>query len=649
MSNTAFDDLVDRGVVAHEQKRFDEALESYQQALELNPWDAEATSLRGLALTHLGRIEEARPALEKAIEQEPDQPSFRLNLVECLECSNEIVRAAKEVDVVLGMNARLPRAWEKKGDLASRIRAFDLAAQAYATASGLNRDSPMLAIKLARAHAAQKDFADAHKALDRAVALAPNSSAVLELRAAILTVQMDWAGLEAVSRLWINATPENSAAWHRFAHATFERGLYRQSIAAYDKVLELTERSATNLTAFARICLHALEHDKASSALDEAESRNPNHVEMLAAKSLLLTYRGDFDEALRYCRRCLKLDPHYAPAYTQLTQLTRGQLSGSEKQALEKLASDESEPAENRILAQFARADGYDADGDIDAAFAAYATANAMQVAQNRAENLVYRREATEARTKKLIALFNDPPEAGDLPEGPRPLFIVGMPRSGTTLVESVLAAHSMVTPGGERPLMMQILDGYMHLNANRTVTHEQLQKLARIYLDEGPARDGVITDKNPLNFEAVGLIMRLFPNAVVIHMRRDPLETGLSIFRHEFAKFWRFAHRLEDIGHFYAHYNMLVEHWQRVYPERFITVQYEDFASNFASGVKQVVAGCGLEWEDACEHYQDSAPVIATLSAVQAREPVSVRRGKADLYAGHLGPLREALEAFGQ
>ncbi len=154
------------------------------------------------------------------------------------------------------------------------------------------------------------------------------------------------------------------------------------------------------------------------------------------------------------------------------------------------------------------------------------------------------------------------------------------------------------------------------------------------------------LTDKNPLNFEAVGLIARLFPNAVIINMRRNPLETGLSVFRHELTKFLTFADRLEDIGHYYGQYARLTAHWEMLLPERFVTVQYEDFAATFDTAAPALLKACGLAWEDACQTFQKNAPAITTFSAVQAREPVVVRFGKAKAYERHLGPLIDALNA---
>jgi tetratricopeptide (TPR) repeat protein len=649
MKDSAFDQLVDRGVAAHQNNRFEDALSAYRRALDLKPDDAEVMSLSGLALTYLGRLGEARPALEKAVLQEPDQAGFRLNLIECLEREKEFERAAKEIDTVLSLNARLPRAWEKKGDLSARQQAFKTAAHAYASASDLDKSNPTLALKLARARAAQREFADAHTALDLADALTPNHPAVLELRAAVLAEQRDWTTLDVVTRRWINLDPRNSVAWHSLTQATFEQGLYRQSLAAYERVLEYSGRNAANLAAFGRICLYASEFERAAAALDESERRNPNHVETLAAKGLLLAYRGQFDEALGYCRRCLQLDPSYAPAYTQLTRLTKGRLSAQEIRTLLGLVENKSNPVEDRILAYFALGHGLDAEGRYDDAFDAYAAANALQIEQNRAEGILYDARLAEARTDRIIQQFAEAAEGDLTPEGPTPVFIVGMPRSGTTLVESVLAAHSRLIAGGERPMMPQLLDRYLQLAESGKVTPENVRALARIYLDELPASDGFVTDKNPLNFESVGLIPILFPNAIVIHIRRDPLETGLSIFRHEFAKFWRFAHRLEDIGHYYGQYVRLVSHWERMFGERLITIQYEEFASEFAPAARELVQKCGLPWEDACEHFQQEAPTIATFSAVQAREPVVVRFGKAQSYAHHLGPIKRALGSVAQ
>jgi hypothetical protein len=173
---------------------------------------------------------------------------------------------------------------------------------------------------------------------------------------------------------------------------------------------------------------------------------------------------------------------------------------------------------------------------------------------------------------------------------------------------------------------------------------------MAAHYRAELPRATGKshVTDKHPLNFLAVGLILTLFPNAVIVHTRRDPLETGWSIYRQEFSKRWSFTHQLEDIGHFYGEYVRLMDHWERLFPGRIVTVQYEQFAGEFAAAAPALVRSCGLDWDERCLAFAGAPQPIATFSTVEVRRPVSVRRGRAALYATHLEPLRQILEAAG-
>ena len=152
------------------------------------------------------------------------------------------------------------------------------------------------------------------------------------------------------------------------------------------------------------------------------------------------------------------------------------------------------------------------------------------------------------------------------------------------------------------------------------------------------------VTDKQPLNFEAVGLILRLFPHAVVICLRRDPIETGLSVYRQEFNKPWTFAHRLEDIGHAYRRHERLVAHWEKIFPDRILIVRYEDFASDFLQAAPRLVRACGLDWEQGCLEFQRLPNPFSTFSTVQVRDPVANLNGRAARYAPYLGPLVDSL-----
>jgi hypothetical protein len=236
---------------------------------------------------------------------------------------------------------------------------------------------------------------------------------------------------------------------------------------------------------------------------------------------------------------------------------------------------------------------------------------------------------------------------------GPVPIFIVGMPRSGTTLVESIVGAHSRVFACGERQAMRSIMQEFAAVAPGRDATtrcDSALPRWREAFRRELPDLSDfrAVTDKNPWNFDALGLILELFPSARIVHVRRDPVETGLSIFRNDFPKFAAFSHRLADIGHYYGEYARLMAHWGRVLGDRFLTIQYEDLVADVDSGAAELVRFCGLDWEDACRDFAAKRRIIGTMSAVQARQPVSGFRGRAGRYAGHLAPLVAALRSAG-
>jgi hypothetical protein len=198
---------------------------------------------------------------------------------------------------------------------------------------------------------------------------------------------------------------------------------------------------------------------------------------------------------------------------------------------------------------------------------------------------------------------------------------------------------------------MQQVLRAFIGLDTvGRAPDMAQLQDWAAAYLSELPNLGGKdqVTDKHPLNFETVGLITRLFPHAALIHVRRNPLETGLSIYRQEFNKHWVFAHQLADIGHYYGHCARLASHWDHLLPGRVTTIQYEDFVGDFANAAPALVKACGLDWDPRYLDFQKTPRAIATFSTVLVREPVRNANGRAARYEKHLAALVSALEEAG-
>lgn len=649
MTTSSLRETIERGVNAHQAGRTEEALSCYRAALAIAPNDAEAISLCGLALLHLGDTEEGLTRLRRAVELEPHQAGLRMNLVEGLEKTKDYDRAMSELRILAAANPADRRALEKTGDVCALTGDTDEAVIAWLRAYSLHPAHVAPALKASKSEIARGQLERALRILDSVAAQQPTHAGMYMLRCEALIARRDWQGLRMTATAWSRADPSSHSAWRMVARAAFEQSFHVEAAAAFARALHLATPTAADLATHASLCLHALDINAAAKALDDAEALDPDHTETLATRALLLMYLGRFDEAEAYCRRCLVRDPACVPAYSVLSRVRRGHLAEADLAAVTGIALRHDAHLDRRIPAAFAVARARDARGDHDAAFAAYEYAQRLALERDALEGRRYDSVEIEARTGQLIRLSATSfPDAVRVAGAPRPLFVVGMPRSGTTLIEGVLGAHSRVFACGERPAMQQILRAWLAIDgAGQVPGADTCREWSAAYFRDLPSLRGAdhVTDKHPLNFEAVALIARLFPDAVIINVCRDPVETCLSIYCQEFNKHWAFAHRLAAIGHYYGHYARLVAHWKRTLPDRFVTIQYEDFVENFERAAPALVQACGLAWEPQCLHFQSTSRAIATFSTVQVRDPIRLGERRADRYAQHLEPLLTALK----
>ncbi len=637
-----------RGADFHKAGQPAEALAWYQAALAMDPDDAEANSLLGLALVHAGRQIEGTSYLKRAVELEPDQAAFRFNLVQALRAARAYGAALAELGAVLARDPESVLAWERAGDIARQQADDDGAAKAWSRACELSPTAPEPAVKLADLHVAAGRFDAALAVLDPVAERAGEDERIYMLRCQAHAGLRDWPRLRRSARSWADGSPRSVEAWRHLAQANFEQGRQREAIDAFYRVLIRGAPNAGDLNTYAVLCRYALQFDAAEAALKRALALDPANASTLTNRAQISMYRGRFSDSESDARRAIGADPRHVPAYAVLSTLHAGALDDADLEAVSTMARDPEIALDRRISAAFVRAHALDAGGEVDTAFAAYRDAHELAMVRDRSERRAYDAVGEEVFEQSLVDQAAGAPSPSVASGGgPRPIFIVGMPRAGSTLVECVLGAHSRVFACGERASMREIVRAFRQMTAQGAVPDDQaLNEWSRRYLDDLPALGGAthVTDKNPLNIESVGLIMRLLPHALVLHVRRDPLENCLSAYRQELSRLWTFAHRLQDIAHYYRRGERLAAHWERAFPGRFLTVQYEEFVRNFSTAAPALLDACGLTWEPQCLTFQSSSRPVTSLSAVQVRGPLIEGNERAARYAAHLAPLTAAL-----
>ena len=372
----------------------------------------------------------------------------------------------------------------------------------------------------------------------------------------------------------------------------------------------------------------------------------------LCARATRLKEEGDFEKAAALYRQALAADPTDAVVYYERMDLPGLEVSGRELEQMQRLAGD-ARPAERMLLA-FALARHYDRAGDYETAFKYLQEANRLKRAQIDYDPQVIRRDVvmlTEAFTEEAFRERAADPAARSGHKSRRPIFIIGMPRSGTTLVEQVLAAHPQVVAGGELQVLDRVVQTLYPLVQMARPRHERLAAIderqrvqaAANYLRQLPGASGGkrrVTDKMLYNFFHVGWIFLLFADPRVILVKRDRMATLFSCYQNHFANGNEFSYDLAELDGYYQSFELLTTYWQALFPGEILELRYEALVTDTEAQVRRLLEYCELPWHEGCLAPHKNRGRVATLSTVQVRSPI---HSDALDHWKHYAPLLEA------
>jgi tetratricopeptide (TPR) repeat protein len=625
------------------------------------PGNFAARSLLAVCLAERGEIADARPLAEQAAAAEPDNWRFLLNLSIIREIEGDVVAALDGARKATAFAPERFETWGRLGDLAGMNGRFDEATLALDRASDLNPSHSALAMRLAGAAFETGKLDVCEKAIGRFARSVPGHPAALRLKTHLARKRGDRAAYVEAASLWLAAEGSDPAARVALAHALAQQEDYHGAVEAYRPLVEANPDDAAHAAALAQYLLWARDFGAAEGLFLRALALVPTHGDAAAGLARLYVYRGEMDKAERFARQAIAADRANVEGYAQLALATNSALTDAELQSLRALADDPELEREHRVIAGFTAGEVLHRRKEFGEAFDAWMEANKLKRSRSGGDSgMHYDRQQVERWVDQLLAKFRGVPNhrTSALSGQPTPLFVVGMPRSGTTLLDVALAAHRDISSGGELPAMPGILERFMEwasaenwvggaipVPIAEAMRAAYLSQYARYEIAEAK----FVVDKQPLNFRSVGLIRHLFPAAPIIHIRRNPLETGFSIFRKNFTRSWTFSTSLEDIGHFYGQYMRVTDHWREIVGNAWAEVQFEMLAAEFEPQMRRIIAHIGLEWDPACLDYHTGSAIVTTLSSTQIRKPPSTDHiDSTSPYTAQLRPLRLALERAG-
>ncbi len=577
---------------------------------------------RAMQLQASGRLDEASALYRKLLAKMPGHPDLHHLYGLVLTQRKDFSTAEKHLRQSLALRPDTPPYLNSLGMLYLKSGATSRAEQCLARAMSLAPAYADPVLNLGNLRMSQQRYADAAVLFAKGAELGPNNPvARLNLGNAMKRLGQ----LEAAAENYRRAVALDPG----FAQAHYNLGLVEKMRGCYGEALR---------------------------AVEAALSRVPDYLAALMLAGEIHEHLGDLEQATRCYQSCIAAQPDHAAAYWGLANLGRYRFTDSETDRMQTLLN-QRPTDDDRILLHFALAKALEQQQSYADSFGQLRAGNELQRRQfsySTEETRDFMARQAQVFTRSRLRAW---PQHGLATV--RPIFIVGMPRSGTSLVEQILSGHRQVAGGGELETSLQIvhsklpeMTGKPADEALRVLEPAHLRALGEFYcrqnrsLVESAER---FTDKLPFNFALIGMLACLFPEARFVHVHKHPMDACLGCYKQLFTQGQLFSCDLDELGDFYIEYRRIMRHWQEVVPERIINIGYEQLVAEPARVVARLLEFLGLPWQDECLDLESNRRVVRTASAGQVRAGIdasAVDRWRH--YAAELQPLADKLRAAG-
>jgi tetratricopeptide (TPR) repeat protein len=553
--------------------------------------------------------------------------------------------------VVAAAPALVP-AWLAYGDVLVELEKYPDAKFAYECAR--LADPEVRRIEQARDALASDDHKTAEEIFRDVLRADPAQVAALcGLAAVSLTVSRS---LDAV-RLLKHALKQSAhlpLALRGLSQALLAQGHLPEAESAVRRLLKIEAENPNNWVLLATVYTRLMRQPDALAAFEEAARMNPAEVRLRLSIGHLNKTLGRRSECEQSYKQCLEMDPNMGEAYWSLADLKNYVFADAEIASMQSLIKGEDGDDEDQAHLHFALGRAFEHKKDYPAAFEHYATGN-----RRRRKTVPFDIEAFENKTRRVRESFDGAFFAARSGYGfpdPSPIFIVGLPRSGSTLIEQILASHTCVEGTFELPNLLSIVREFDHADAQHdaypeivcALPLEQFANLGRRYIEETAPLRGArpyFIDKMPNNFSHVGLIQSILPRAVLIDARRHPMDACFSTYKQHFAEGQSFSYDLTDLGRYYRCYLSLMDHWDAVLPGKVLHLQYEELIRDPEAQIRRLLSHCSLPFEPACLSFHETQRPVRTASAEQVRQPLYTSGvGYWHHFEANLEPLKRAL-----
>jgi tetratricopeptide (TPR) repeat protein len=608
------------GAIQGQLGDFKAAEAACRRVIALQPGAFAAWDNLGIALMLQGRNTEAEPCFRRALEINPSHAGAYNNLGNLLHNSGQLQTALVNFEKAILLNPSYAEAYNNQGLVLREMGNIREAEQCFTRAIQIN-----------------PGYADAHHNLGDARRLSA-----------------DLGGALHHYRKALQLNPRLAETQFSMGSLMEELNRKEEALVCYARTLEIAPNFTRAIVGSARLTAARGQPDLARAQIERALESSPENQDLLAELANLESLAGKYQHAYQILRPCIDTSTdniNVALAYASISRHAGSQVEA--RAGLERFIEKTALPVSALEEAYFALGKLNEALGDFDRAFEHYESAN---TACSRGTDL--ERHLQEIHS---IRNFFSPEMLATVPRADntskRPVFIVGMPRSGTSLVEQILAAHPLVHGGGELTELWKIINtlpddtgtGEPYPACLQQATQAQLNRSAMKYLEFTAGLDKFahrVTDKLPHNFLHLGLIQMLFPCARIIHCIRDPRDTCLSIYSHKFNMNHLYAHSLEELGKYYLGYQRLMQHWHSVLQIPILDIRYENLVQSPETGSRDLVAFSELPWDDRCLRFHESGRIVYTPSRDQVRQPVYTSAiGRWRQFEKYLGPLLRSLE----